>query len=168
MSKYFDILNSESSQCSDDTRLKDAIEAYRQILVSKTNDLGHGEKMLELGAKTETIQELENLFLNPIQSLVDARDNIDRSLLRIADSVASFYLKTCIEGGIIKSAFKKIKGASLYYGITLNKDNFETRDSVFEFLNFYFSLNLSEKIPIYFQFVPEELINTFSQVEPIA
>jgi hypothetical protein len=168
MSKSFDILNSDFSPCSDDTRLKDAIEVYKQILISKTNDLGHGEKMLELGAKTETIQELEKLFLNPIQSLVEARDNIDKSLLRIADSVASFYLKTCIESGIIKSAFRKVKGASLYYGITLNKDTFEIRDSVFEFLNFYSSLNLSEKIPVYFQFVPVELINTFSQIEPIA
>jgi hypothetical protein len=168
MSKTYDISNSDFSQCSDDARLKNAIEAYRQILIDKTKDLGQGEKMLQLGAKTETIQELEKMFLNPIQSLVDARDSIDISLLRIADSVASFYLKACIDVGIIKSAFKKVKGISLYYGITLTNDTFEVRDSVFDFLDFYSSLNLSEKVPIHFQFVPFELITTFNQVEPIA
>jgi hypothetical protein len=157
--------NQEETQ----SQLKDFITKYREFFANKAGSLLHGEQMLELGAKTADIQELEQLFFNPIQSLVDARKNIDNNLYQITDRMICFFIKRSITDGVIASAFKKVKeGEPLFYGITLVEDTFPNRENVLSFLTFYSSLELSEKIPVHFQFVPADLISSFKKVQTIA
>ncbi|WP_315821287.1 hypothetical protein [Paraflavitalea speifideaquila] len=124
--------------------------------------------MLELGAKTSDIQELEQLFFNPIQGLVNARKKIDNNLFQITDKMICFFIKRAINDEVISSAFKKVKeGEPLLYGITLVEDTFSNRELVLGFLTFYSSLELSEKIPVHFQFVPQALRSSFKKYKPL-
>ena len=80
----------------DENQLRGFIAKYKEFFANKAGAILHGEQMLELGAKTSDIQELEQLFFNPIQSLLDARKNIDKNLYQITDRVVCFFIKTTI------------------------------------------------------------------------
>jgi len=46
----------------------------------------------------------------------------------------------------------------LHYSIVLKNDNIENRNKIFDFFDKFDLLDISNKYPVYFQFVPVELI----------
>ncbi len=50
----------------------------------------------------------------------------------------------------------------------LAEDNYENRSSVFNFFDTYDSLDLAERFPVSFQFVPIELIGNLKNIEELA
>jgi hypothetical protein len=54
---------------------------------------------------------------------------------------------------------------NLHYSIVLKDDNIENRSTIFEFLNRYDLLDLSNKYPVYFQFIPIELAHKINRIE---
>ncbi len=113
----------------DENQLRGFIAKYKEFFANKAGAILHGEQMLELGAKTSDIQELEQLFFNPIQSLLDARKNIDNNLYQITDRVVCFFIKNNIKEGLISSAVKKLdEGACVFYCINIIYDTITKRE----------------------------------------
>lgn len=166
MSEVDHILTSNTEQGAN---LKEFIQVYKTYLNERSTDVVHGEKMLELGAKTAIIQEFEQFLVNPIQNLIDIKKSIDINLVQIVDRFISLFITKSIEGHLITSAFRRAgSGNSLFYGIILEEDTFENRDKVLDFLSFYNTLEFADKIPVYFQFLSEDVKDTFKKVEYIA
>lgn len=55
----------------------------------------------------------------------------------------------------------------LHYSIILKDDNIENRNAIFEFLNRYDLLDINNKYPVYFQFIPTELAHKINSIEEI-
>lgn len=55
----------------------------------------------------------------------------------------------------------------LHYSIVLKDDNINIRTDFFSFLEKFDLMNISQKHPVYFQFIPEKLINKISYNEEI-
>jgi len=147
--------------------LKEIIQKYKDFLNEHMSAVADGEQLLALGAKTSIIKEIEELSKNnPMQNLANIKTDIDQKILHFLDCYVTDFLVKSKQMGLVQSAFKKIRtGCNLYYGIVLVEDNFTNRDKIFEFLHFYYTHELSEKLPIYFQFMSPEVFQTFKQVE---
>jgi len=148
--------------------LHDFVTKYYSYISDHKQDVELGKTMLESGSKTEVIQQFETLLSNPIKGLLTIREQADDSLFKSVHGLMSMYFSKAKEKSLIKTAYKKNDINSLMYLIVLNKDDFDSRDEVFDFLNFYSTLDFSEKVPVYFQFVPENLSNKFSNEEVVA
>lgn len=80
----------------------------------------------------------------------------------------TFYLSQTKLDGLIRIAFRRVdKKNSLYYGIVLKKDNHSIRSSVMEFLILYQYLPIAQSIPVYFQFMPEDFVKSYKEIELI-
>lgn len=155
-----------SATPDNNTALKEFIKEYKAFLNDLFTDVCDGEQMLDLGAKTKVIQDIESIANNhPLITLANIKSEIDHTLAKVLVEFISHFINQSKEIGLISTAFKKVRAASLYFGIVLKEDNFENREKVLEFLTFYYSLHISEKIPVYFQFMSEEDAKTFKKVE---
>jgi hypothetical protein len=57
---------------------------------------------------------------------------------------------------------------NLHYSIVLKDDNIENRNTIFEFLNKYDLLDVSNKYPVYFQFIPIDLAYKINRIEELS
>ena len=57
---------------------------------------------------------------------------------------------------------------NLHYSIVLKDDNIDNRNAIFEFLNKYDLLDVSNEYPVYFQFVPIELAHRINRIEELS
>jgi hypothetical protein len=55
----------------------------------------------------------------------------------------------------------------LHYSIVLKDDNIDNRNTIFDFLNRYDLLDMGNKYPVYFQFIPTELAHKINSIEEI-
>jgi hypothetical protein len=149
--------------------LHEFIGEYKKFLLKHVNDVSSGESMLQLGAKTNIIQQIETWMTNPLDVLLNAHTSVENSIKDIVEQLIAFYLKSSIEKHAIKSAFEiSSLNNTLSYGIVLNDDSIENREEILKFLSLYYTFALAEKIPVFFQFVPEELKSAFGEVENIS
>lgn len=147
-----------------DDQLKELVSHYSDFLSGEKNNAEIGGQMLDMGSKTELVQKLEGFLLNPWKFAIAQKQNADDNLFSMVDDFILFFLNQYKEIHLIKSAFRKInRSNNLFYGIVLNDDNFENRERVFHFLNFYTTLDLSERVPVYFQIIPPHLESKFSE-----
>ncbi|HEY8971107.1 MAG TPA: hypothetical protein VIM64_18515 [Puia sp.] len=165
MSKHPTISSAASQSASE---LHDFIKKYKKFLHAQFADVADGENMLHLGAKTAAIQNLEQWFANPIEGMLTIQRSAEASLKKAVEQLVVLFLKSSIESKFIKSAFLISQTSnSLSYGIVLYEDNFKNRRKIFKFLSLYYTFELSERIPVHFQFVPDKLKGAFKTVEYI-
>jgi hypothetical protein len=162
------IIPSDTAGSQSSSGLHDFVTEYKKFLHDHFTDIADGENMLKLGAKTSAIQNIEQWFTNPIDGLLNIQKNAEDSLRKVVEQLVGIFLKSSIENGSIKSAFLISQtNNSLSYGIVLHKDTFENRNEIFKFLSLYYTFELSERIPVRFQFVPDELKSAFKKAEYI-
>lgn len=122
--------------------------------------------LLKVGEKTDLSKKIENTMNNPLNSIFELSINIDDQIKSIIDRSVKNFLKFHRE--IIHSSIRtKTYLNDLHYSIALNNDNIENRVKIFEFLNKFELLDISIKYPVYFQFVPVELIDKINVSEII-
>lgn len=142
--------------------LHEFIDAYKKLLQSHSNDVNASQDMLQLGAKTAFIQEMEKWMTNPLEKMMDIHKSAEDTIRGSVEQLMRIFFKTAIEGKSIASAFEISKTNNvLSYGIILEEDTFEKREEVLKFLSLYYTFDLAEKIPVYFQFIPAELKGAF-------
>src|SRR5258708_1178128 len=145
--------------------LQDFIVAYKQYLHGHFKDVNDGENMLQMGAKTALVQELEQWLTNPIEGILSIHLNAEGVLLKSVEGLMNIFFKKGIENNFIKGAYKiSSTNNSLSYGIVLHKDTFKNREEVLNFLSLYYTFDLAEKIEVYFQFIPDGLKSAFDKV----
>lgn len=146
-----------------DDQLKELVSRYTDFISDEKINAEIGGQMLNVGSKTALVQQLETFLVNPWKFAIAQKENADDNLFSMVDNFIRIFIAKSKEINLIKSAFIKInRSSNIFYGIVLNEDSFENRERVFHFLNFYTTLDLSEKVPVYFQIIPPHLENKFS------
>jgi hypothetical protein len=160
----------EANTTSEDKKVKN-LTAILYLLQSNLEEfVGEVDKGYQLftqvGEKTELVQSIEKLLDNPMGNLSDLSDKIDGHIRFIVDkTVRGFFhkKKELIELVLISTT----PSNQLHYSIVLKDDNMTNRLQIFDFLNFYDSISISTKYPIYFQFVPIELVDKIRHTDAL-
>ncbi len=123
-------------------------------------------ELLKLGEKTNLSKHIEDTIEDPLNSIFGISNEIDIQIKLMIDRIIKSFLNK--NAGIIKEAFKtKTLLNDLHYSIVLKEDNISNRSKIFEFLDKFDLLDISKKYPVYFQFVPVELIGKISTIEKL-
>jgi hypothetical protein len=149
--------------------LHEFLSEYKKLLRAHVSEIKEGQNLLKLGAKTAAIQNLEQWVTNPVDGLLSIQKNAEDALKKAVEQLVRIFLKSSIGNGTIRHAFLISEtNNSLSYGVVLHEDNFRNRNKVFKFLSLYYTFELSERIPVHFQFIPEELRSTFDKAQYIS
>ena len=120
----------------------------------------------KVGKKTELAVYLENVSKNPLGNMIDISKKIDAEIINIIEKYVSAFMiqqKSKLTT-VLKSCPDNNK---LYYSIVLKEDTTENRLAIFDFLDKYELLGISDKFPIQFQFVPDRLISKINYKEQL-
>jgi hypothetical protein len=97
-----------------------------------------------------------------------ASRDIDKLFMQV-DEIVRTYLRESMHRRLVKTAFVKFRPLTdLMYGIVLQNDCIANRKKLYRLLDFYAGLDMSEKIPVYFQVIPDRLAGRFSDEEFIS
>ena len=98
--------------------------------------------------------------------MIDISKKIDAEIINIIEKYVSAFMiqqKSKLTT-VLKSCPDNNK---LYYSIVLKEDTTENRLAIFDFLDKYELLGISDKFPIQFQFVPDRLISKINYKEQL-
>jgi len=123
-------------------------------------------ELLKLGEKTELSKTIEDSIEDPLSSIFNISVDIDNRIKNIVDRIVKSYLKH--NSAIVQTAYRTntIKG-DLHYSIVLKNDNMVNRNRIFDFFDKYDLLEVSQKYPVYFQFVPVDLAEKIQVCEAL-
>jgi len=112
-------------------------------------------ELLKLGEKTKLTEAIEHALNDPMGNINNISLEIDQQIKNMLDIfVGSFFN---FKKEIVHSAYRNDdSGTNLTYYIVLKVDNYETRDSMFDFFDKYDEYEISYRYKIFFQFVPIE------------
>ncbi len=153
-----------------DDKIRVMLSVFKDLLESFRDEAEKSIALLDVSVKTPLSEHIEkSLKRTPLEGMTNLSCEIDDQIKHIIEMavIASFK----INKGIIKGAYKtKTDFNDLHFCIVLNDDNIENRDKIFEFYETY-ELNeryILEKFPVYFQFVPDNLISKISTHDSIS
>lgn len=147
------------------------LKAIHQLLQSHLkatlNEVDFSAQLLESGAKTSLSESIENSLNNPIAAISQLNNSIDQNIKAFINKMVIGYLKQ--HANLINGAYRtKTTNDDLHYCIVLNDDTTENRCVLFDFFDQYEEIDFSSKFPVYFQFVPDYLINKISTSEKLS
>jgi hypothetical protein len=157
----------ESSKKSSRTKdLSLILELLGSNLESLLDSVDVTKKVHKLGTKTELHQQIENVFKDPLKAVWEVSSKFDEQILLILNTIVESYFKKHNE--IIHSVYKtKTSGNDLHFSVVLKEDSLENRNTLLTFFDRYDLTEYSKKYPIFFQFVPLELINKINTEKKI-
>lgn len=122
--------------------------------------------LLEIGEKTEFTKRIEKRLSDPLGDIANISDEIDQQVKGIINSL----VKNFFERNKDLIEFVLISNTSLnhiHYSIVLKDDNIDNRNQIFSFLDKFDLLDIATKYPIYFQFVPVELVDKIKYIDKL-
>lgn len=147
-------------------QLKAILYLLQTNLEELKDEVDSSYELLKIGEKTSFSEKLLKKIDNPIKDIFEFSSNIDDQVDYILDRVVRGYLKK--KHDIIDRAFKTKESINdLHYSIVLKEDNTENRMAIFSFLNNFDLMDITEKHPIYFQFIPRKLIDKINYSEEV-
>ena len=121
------------------------------------SEVDNSYALLQIGEKTDLSKQIENTIDNPISSIFDMSCNIDNQIKEIIDRIVKAFLKQNTE--VVQQVYRtKTAMNDLHYSIVLKTDDVDSRSKLFGFFDQYDLMDISSKYPVYFQFVPTNLI----------
>ncbi len=128
-------------------------EEFSKIL----DEIDRSYKLYKVGEKTKLTEAIEATLANPLKQAYSISLDIDGNIKNIIDVIVkNFFIRN---NSVVESVYRtKTPNQDLHYCIVLKNDTPENRTKVFGFFNAYDSTEVSEKFPVYFQFVPSKLI----------
>ena len=139
--------------------LQENVEKYK-------DEIDGSYELLKTGEMTDLTKKIDETLSNPLKMLSDVSDDLDQKVKQFVDLFVRVFLRK--NKAYINSAFRsKTSFNDLHYSIVLKEDNMDNRNKIFEFLDMYDLMDISKKYPVYFQFVPHELIGKIQQIEEL-
>lgn len=130
------------------------------------DEVDRSYELLQIGEMTELTKKIEGTLSNPMDSILNVSNNIDGQVKQIVDLyVKSFFRK--IKETVSNAYRSKTTLNDLHYTIVLKEDNMENRNKVFDFFDKYDLLEIANKYPVYFQFIPVELVTKLNFSEEL-
>jgi hypothetical protein len=122
--------------------------------------------LLQIGEKTEFARSIEKRLSDPLGEFSDISDKIDQEVKGIIKSMVKNFFNR--NNALLDKVFvSKTSLNHLHYSIILKEDNIDNRNAIFEFLNRYDLLDMANKYPVYFQFIPTELAHKINSIEEL-
>lgn len=147
-------------------QLKAILYLLQTNLEEFKEEVDRSYELLKVGEKTGLSKQIENTIEDPINSIFMLSSNVDNQIKEIVDRLVKAFLKH--NSQIIQGAYRtKTALNDLHYSIVLKNDNIDNRDKIFDFFDKFDLLDISNKYPVYFQFVPVELIDKILVNEPV-
>ena len=133
------------------------LEVLKLFVVEFDGNINLSKEMLGTGAMTALSDQIGQTIENPLHAMFRVSNDIDNNIKRLINQITVAFLRQ--KKDIINDAYvSKTPDNSLYYSLVLNKDDFNSRDSIFSFYDKYDLLEISSKYPVHFQFMTSELI----------
>lgn len=147
-------------------QLKAILYLLQTNLEEFKDEVDRSYELLKVGEKTDLSKKIENTMEDPINSIFKLSSNIDDQIKEIVDRIVKAFLKH--NSQVIQGAYRtKTSLNDLHYSIVLKEDNIENRNRIFDFFDKFDLLDISSKYPVYFQFVPIELIEKILVAESV-
>ena len=138
-------------------QLKAILYLLQTTLEAFKDEVDRSYELLKVGEKTDLSKKLEDTMEDPIDSIFKLSSSIDDQIKEIVDRIVKSFLRQNAQ--IIQGAYRtKTSLNGLHYSIVLKNDNIDNRNKIFDFFDKFDLLDISNKYPVYFQFVPIELI----------
>jgi hypothetical protein len=156
-----------TTQDSQVQQLKAILYLLQEHLERFKEEVGTSYELFEkIGKKTKLAEQIEGYLNNPLESIMQSSNSIEQQVKDLISKVVQGFFKSKAE--LLSSVhLTKNENNALYYSIVLKKDNLENRTSLFEFFEWYNKLDVNIRYPIYFQFVPVELIGKIKTISAI-
>ena len=139
-------------------QLKAILYLLQTNLEEFKEEVDRSYELLKIGEKTDLSKKIEYTLEDPINSVFNLSANIDEQVKSIIDRIVKAFLKS--QASIIQKAYRTQTALNdLHYSIALKHDNLENRNKLFDFFDKFDLLDISNKYPVYFQFVPIELMD---------
>jgi len=147
-------------------QLKAILYLLQTNLEEFKDEVDRSYELLKIGEMTQLTKKIEGTLSNPIDSVSQVSANIDKQVKHIVDIfVQSFFRHN---KSLLSSAYRsKTSLNDLHYSIVLKEDNIDNRNKIFDFFDRYDLLEISSKYPVYFQFVPVELVGKINYSEEL-
>jgi hypothetical protein len=147
-------------------QLKAILYLLQTNLEEFKDEVDRSYELLKIGEMTQLTKKIEGTLSNPIDSISQVSANIDKQVKHIVDIfVQSFFRRN---KALLSSAYRsKTSLNDLHYSIVLKEDNIDNRNKLFDFFDRYDLLEISSKYPVYFQFVPVELVGKINYSEEL-
>lgn len=130
------------------------------------DEVDRSYELLKIGEMTELTKKIEGTLSNPMDSVLNISNNIDGQVKQIVDIfVKSFFRKN--KETVSATYRSKTSLNDLHYSIVLKKDNMENRNKIFDFFDKYDLLEIANRYPVYFQFIPVALVNKLNYSEEL-
>lgn len=156
-------------QNQEDVRVKQikmTLDLLHSFVDSFKQEVTTSSDLLQLGAMTQLSQKIENTIQNPLKSIFETTASVDNNIKMLVNAITNSFLRS--KADIIQEAHKtKSNDNVIYYSLILKDDNIEARDAIFSFYDKYDLLEISEKYPVYFQFVSPDLIGKLYNTEKV-
>lgn len=156
MSKKEDITVTEQTDSSV-KEIQSILYLLQESLERFKNEADRSYELFKIGEKTPLTKHIEGFIKNPLKNVLESSANIDMQVKSlISRLVENFFIS---KSEILqKVVLTKNANNDLYYSIVLKQDTIENRESIFSFFEVYNQLDINYRYPVFFQFVPVELI----------
>lgn len=163
MEQKFDISASADQKLG---QLKAILYLLQTNLEEFKDEVDRSYELLKIGEITNLTKEIETTLSNPMGNVFQVSNNIDGQVKHILDIFVKSFLR--YNKQILTSVYRsKTSMNDLHYSIILKEDNVDNRNKIFDFFDKYDLYDISSKYPVYFQFVPEELISKLNYSEEL-
>ncbi|MGM0582474.1 MAG: hypothetical protein ACQETL_17480 [Bacteroidota bacterium] len=147
-------------------QLKAILYLLQTNLEDFKDEVDSSYELLKVGERTALSKKIEQKIDNPINDIFEFSSKIDLQVNQIIDKVIRSFFKK--NAKIIDRAFKTKESLNdLHYSIILKDDNLDNRTKLFSFLDNFDLMDISQKHPVYFQFIPKKLIDKINYNEEI-
>jgi hypothetical protein len=145
-------------------QLKAILYLLQTNLEEFKDEVDRSYELLKIGEMTDLTKKIEDTLSNPMDSVFLVSNNIDNQVKHIVDIFVKSFLRN--RKSIVASAYRsKTSLNDLHYSIVLRDDNIDNRNKVFDFFDKYDLTDVSAKYPVYFQFIPVELVSKLNYSE---
>ncbi len=129
-------------------------------------EVNRAYELLKIGEKSNLSKKIEHMMDDPISNIFQISSDVDNQAKIIIDRIVKSFIN--YKSDLIQYAIRsKTYFNDLHYSIVLKVDNVENRNQIFDFYDKYDMLEISNRFPVYFQFVPIELIKNIPLAEEI-
>jgi hypothetical protein len=138
--------------------LKAILYLLQTNLESMQDEVDRSYELIKIGEKTDLSKKIEESLNNPIEHILASSSKFNEQVRNLLDKMVTaffFYHKD-----IILSVHRGLNTDNeLHYSIVLKEDNIENRSVIFEFFDTFNEIEMTSNYSVYFQFIPQKLVN---------
>lgn len=168
------MVTEEELQKDDDTKQRldktHKVPAVLENFMALIDNLKHTAQYSQVswnnGIKSELATKIEAYFDDPAQYTFGVFSSLVKDVAEFIDAILKGYFPQ--KKDVIQRVSRtKTNGNDLHYCIVLKRDTLKSRREVSQFLYYYLSQEVSQYIPVYFQFVPAIVADKIQYSEDI-